>query len=72
MPKKVGTKAQVFHGTADVTSGGKKKSDIIRIRQRDGTYRYKFKSRHEAGKRIYRTNPIVRRALDAQKIQKKR
>jgi hypothetical protein len=71
MALREGSKYQVYTGTADITKGGKTRKDIIRL-GRPGAYRYVFRSRHEAGKRLYNTNPIARASLDAYKIPKKR
>ena len=60
--KKVGNKAQVFKGTADVTSGGVTKSGIMRKKNADGSYRYVFKSKSNASKKC---NPWISALADA-------
>ena len=47
----VGTKAQVYKGTADITKGGLKKKDIIRVKDASGRYRYKSKKQQKQGKK---------------------
>jgi hypothetical protein len=45
----VGSKSQVYHGTADVTKGGLKKKDIVRLNDGYGNYRYKSKKQQKSG-----------------------
>lgn len=45
-----GSKAQVYHGTADITRGGLKKKDIRRKKDKWGNYRYHAKKQLEKGK----------------------
>jgi hypothetical protein len=47
----VGSKAQVYHGNADVTSGGLTKKDIKRVKDKYGNIRYKSKHQQKKGKR---------------------
>lgn len=42
----IGTKAQVYRGTAHHTTGGLTRSQILRVRSSDGTYRYVSKKKH--------------------------
>lgn len=55
---RVGSKAQVFHGTADMTAGGLKKSDLF-LDKEDG--RIKSKAQSKAGKK----NPALAAWRDA-------
>lgn len=48
--KRVGTKAEVFHGTAQQTSGGLKKKDLARVKK-SGEYRIVSKKQQALGKR---------------------
>lgn len=61
---KIGSKAQVYKGTAEMTSGGVKKDGIVRKKQSDGTYRYVFKSKSKASKSC---NPWISALADARK-----
>ncbi len=61
---KVGTKAQVYKGTAERTSGGVTKSGIMRRKSADGTFRYVFKSKSKASKKC---NPWISALADARK-----
>lgn len=60
--QKVGTKAQVYKGTAEKTSGGVTKSGIMRKKSEDGTFRYVFKSKSKASKKC---NPWISALSDA-------
>lgn len=51
----VGSKTQVYHGTAHHTVGGITKGGILRRTDSDGKARYVFRSRSEAAKR----NPVL-------------
>lgn len=46
----VGSKSQVWHGTADKTAGGLTKKDIIRVKVGD-SYRYKSKAKSKGSKK---------------------
>jgi hypothetical protein len=60
--KKVGSKSQVFKGTAEQTIGGVTKSGIVRKKNEDGSYRYVFKSKSNASKKC---NPWISALADA-------
>lgn len=74
----VGSKFLVYTGKADKTEHGYTKKDIVRRRQKDGSFRYVWKSKSEQAKKQYRKNPKVRQALKKQqeelknKMKKKR
>ncbi len=51
----IGSKAQVYHGTAKQTSGGLKKSDLMKNKGRIVS-----KKQHRHGKRMYKKNPALR------------
>ena len=57
-----GSKAKVFHGTAKMTKGGLQKSDIIRVKDSSGNFRYKSKKQHKK-----RKNPEITRRAKAMK-----
>ncbi len=42
-----GSKAEVYHGTAKYTKGGLSKSDLIRIKDKYGNFRYKSKKQQK-------------------------
>lgn len=44
----IGSKAQVFNGTADRTAGGLRKGDLMKIKGRIVS-----KKKHQAGKKLY-------------------
>jgi hypothetical protein len=46
----IGSKSQVFNGSADITRGGLKKKDITRIDDGYGNYRYKSKKQLKSGR----------------------
>jgi hypothetical protein len=48
---KIGSKAEVFHGTKEYTNGGLRKKDIIRVKDKQGNYRYKSKRQRSSGKK---------------------
>ena len=52
----VGTKAQVYHGAADRTSGGLKKKDLMKNKRG----RIVSKKQHAAGKRAYTRNKLAK------------
>lgn len=54
--KIVGSKAKVWHGTADVTPGGKTKEDLTRNPKTNAIV---FKSRREHGLKMYKKNKSV-------------
>ena len=62
--KTIGTRAEVFHGTAEKTSGGLLKKDL-KFDKKDG--RIKSKAQVKAGK----SNPALKGWLKAQKDAKK-
>lgn len=62
----VGSKFQVYSGTADKTKHGYTKKHIVRRKQKDGSYRYVWKSKSEQARKQYRKNPKVRKALKEQ------
>lgn len=66
----IGSKASVWKGHADMTAGRKTKRHILRIRQKDGTYRYVFKSRHAQGKKALQR--MKRRGVAAPKFGSRR
>ena len=49
--KKYGSKAEVFHGTAEQTRGELFKKDIIQIDDGYGNFRYKSKVQQRSGKK---------------------
>ena len=51
MEKYYGSKAEVYHGSARYTKGGLVKSDIKRIDDGYGNFRYKSKKQQAAGKK---------------------
>lgn len=65
----IGSKLQVYRGTAKQTSGGLKKKDILRIKQKDGSSKYVAKSRHEHGKKMYK---LVKNVLKNYQYKKKK
>ncbi len=56
--KRIGSKAEVFHGSAFQTSGGLKKVNLIQLE--DG--RIVSKLKHAAGKRIWRSKTAAEKA----------
>jgi len=46
-----GSKAQVYHGTAQQTKGGLRKGDIKRVKDKYGNIRYKSKDQQSSGKK---------------------
>lgn len=64
----VGSKAQVWHGNADRTSGGLIKSDLYPPSKKDG--RIKSKAKVAAGKAVWNANPHVRAAFIANQFVK--
>ena len=51
MAIKIGSKSQVYHGTADQTKGGLVKKDIMRLKDSYGNVRYKSKQQQKSGKK---------------------
>jgi hypothetical protein len=49
--KKYGSKAEVFHGTAEKTRGELIKKDIVQINDGYDNFRYKSKKQQKAGKK---------------------
>ena len=68
----VGTKSQVYKGTADKTKYGYTKKDIIRRKQKDGTYRYVWKSKSQQAKKQYQKNAKIRKAFKQQQQELKK
>ena len=62
-----GTKSQVYNGTAKMTKGGLKKSEIVKLDDGYGNIRYKSKKQIKSGK-----NPISFRAKWAKAMKKAR
>ena len=48
---KYGSKVQVYNGTAEMTKGGLRKSDIKKVKDKYGNTRYKSKVQQTKGKR---------------------
>jgi hypothetical protein len=46
----IGSKSQVYNGSAEVTKGGLKKKDIVRLDDGYGNYRYKSKKQLKSGR----------------------
>jgi hypothetical protein len=62
---KIGSKAEVYHGTKEYTNGGLRKKDIIRIKDKQGNYRYKSRKQLKKGKKnsfIKKWSKAVKRA----------
>lgn len=67
----VGSKYRVWTGSADKTKYGYTKKDIVRRKQKDGSYRYVWKRKSEQAKKQFRKNPKVRKALKEQQKKMK-
>jgi hypothetical protein len=48
---KIGSKAEVYHGTKEYTNGGLRKKDIVRVKDKQGNYRYKSRNQIKTGKK---------------------
>ena len=48
--KRIGSKAEVFHGNAKMTSGGLKKKDLVRVKK-GSKYSIKSKKQQAMGKK---------------------
>lgn len=66
--KKIGEKHEVWKGLAKQTKHGYTKKDIIR-RGKPGSYRYKWKAKSQAAKKLYNSNPKVKKALQTKQRQ---
>lgn len=60
---RIGSKVQVYRGSARQTAGGLTKKDILAIPQGDGTFRYVSKAKHNLGKK----NPWIKAVNAARK-----
>jgi hypothetical protein len=49
--KYYGSKVEVYNKTAKYTKGGLSKSDIVRIKDKQGNYRYKSKKQIKSGRK---------------------
>jgi hypothetical protein len=49
--KYYGSKVEVYNGNAKYTKGGLVKSDIVRIKDKEGNYRYKSKKQLKSGRK---------------------
>lgn len=63
----VGSKAQVYNGTAKHTSGGVTKAGIMKLKNPNGTHRYVFKAKHHNA----RGNPWIKAVTKAKAEYKK-
>jgi len=59
----IGSKRLVYERKAFQTVGGVRKDGIVKQKQNDGSYRYKFISRVKHGKKIFDENPAVQEAF---------
>lgn len=53
-----GTERQVWNGTALHTPGGNTKKDLVRVRNKDGSYRIVSRKRRAHGKRMFKKNKL--------------
>jgi stress response protein YsnF len=72
MVKEQGEKHEVWKGLALRTKYGYTKKDILRKTLPNGGHRYVWKSKSEAAKKQYNSNPKVKKALQEKQKQLKK